>query len=385
MKKFYVNSFYGSFSGNGNGKASITVNFDTQEGEALSPQKFYLGESYKNLPTPVREGYTFLGWFEDVNKTILVTNDSIVDPEVLTLYAKWQIIEYTVRFLDYDGSELKTELVPHESAATPPSNPSRVGYTFTGWDKEYTAITSNLDINAIYTISSYILTFNATGGQVTPTSIEVVYNQPYGELPIPTKDYKEFAGWFTLEEGGVQVTAETLMGASSITIYAHWNDISGSVTFNLKSNSGIGLGTLEKQGVAGESENVTFDAKDGYTTPSAQEITYQLEPQSIDITYTLIDYTITYNLDLGVAEGNPMSYNIESENITLNNPTKEGFKFAGWTGTELLEPTLTVIINKRSHGNREYTATYTALDTVIITEDKKETVTEDSQKVIIME
>lgn len=383
MKNFYVNSFYGSFSGNG--KASITVNFDTQEGEALSPQKFYLGESYKNLPTPVREGYTFLGWFEDVNKTILVTNDSIVDPEVLILYAKWQIIEYTVRFLDYDGSELKTEQVPHGGSATPPSNPSRVGYTFTSWDKEYTAITSNLDINATYTINSYTLTFNATGGQVTPTSIEVVYNQPYGELPIPTKDYKEFAGWFTLEEGGIQVTSETLMGASSITIYAHWNDISSSVTFNLKSSSGISLGTLEKQGIAGESESVAFDAKNGYTTPSAQEITYQLEPQSIDVTYTLIDYTITYNLDSGAAESNPVSYNIESENITLNNPTKEGFEFAGWSGTGLSEPTLTVIINKGSYGNREYTATYTALDTVIITEDKKETVTEDAQKVIIME
>ena len=383
MKNFYVNSFYGSFSGNG--KASITVNFDTQEGEILSPQKFYLGETYKNLPTPTREGYTFIGWFEDVDKTIQVTNDSIVDPEVLTLYAKWQIIEYTVRFLDYNGSELKTEQVPHGSAATPPSNPSRVGYTFTNWDKEYAVITSNLDIKAIYTINSYILTFNATGGQVTPQSIEVVYNQPYGELPTPTKDYKEFAGWFTLEEGGVQVTSETLMGAASTTIYAHWNDISGSVTFNLKSSSGISLGTLEKQGVAGESESITFDVKNGYTTPLAQEITYQLEPQSIDITYTLIDYTITYNLDSGVAEGNPASYNIESENITLINPTKENFEFAGWAGTELLEPTLTVIINKGSYGNREYTATYTALDTVIITEDKKETITEDSQKVIIME
>lgn len=362
MKNFYVNSFYGSFSGNG--KASITVNFDTQEGETLSSQKFYLGETYKNLPTPTREGHTFIGWFEDADKTIPVTNDSIVDPEVLILYAKWQVIEYTVRFLDYNGSELKTEQVPHGNAATPPSNPNRVGYTFTNWDKEYSVITSDLDIKAIYTINSYTLTFNATGGQVTPQSIEVVYNQPYGELPTPTKDYKEFAGWFTLEEGGVQVTAETLMGGSSTTIYAHWNDISGSVTFNLKSSSGISLGVLEKQGIAGESESITFETKDGYSTPSNQEITYQLEPQSIDVTYILIDYTITYNLDSGVVEGNPTTYNIESENITLINPTKEGFEFAGWTGTDLSVPTLTVTISKGSIGNKEYTATYTAVEEI---------------------
>ena len=382
MKNFYVNSFYGSFSGNG--KASITVNFDTQEGEALSPQKFYLGESYKNLPTPVREGYTFLGWFEDVNKTILVTNDSVVDPEVLILYAKWQIIEYTVRFLDYNDSELKTEQVPHGSAATPPSNPSRVGYTFTGWDKEFNNIVSNLDIKAIYTINSYTLTFNPNGGEVTPTSKKVVYNEKYGTLPTPTKANKEFLGWFTQQAGGTQVNENTLMIADNVTIYAHWADIQGTINFTLKSSTGTQLGILQKQGIAGNTESVEFEEKNGYTKPSNQEVTYTIEEQNLEVIYNIINYTITYNLDEGIAT-NPQEYNIETNNITLNNPTKEGFEFAGWTGTELLEPTLTVIINKGSYGNREYTATYTALDTVIITEDEKETVTEDAQKVIIME
>ena len=382
MKNFYVNSFYGSFSGNG--KASITVNFDTQEGEALSPQKFYLGESYKNLPTPVREGYTFLGWFEDVNKTILVTNDSIVDPEVLILYAKWQIIEYTVRFLDYDGSELKTEQVPHGSAATPPSNPSRVGYTFSKWDKEFNNIVSNLDIKAIYTINSYTLTFDPNGGEVTPTSKKVVYNEKYGALPTPTKANKEFLGWFTQQTDGTQVNENTLMIANNVTIYAHWADIQGTINFTLKSSTGTQLGTLQKQGIAGNTESVEFEEKNGYTKPSNQEVTYTIEEQNLEVIYNIINYTITYNLDEGVAD-NPSEYTVETDNITLNNPTKEGFNFAGWTGTGLSEPTLSVIINKGSYGNREYTAAYTALDTVIITEDKKETVTEDSQKVIIME
>ena len=72
-----------------------------------------------------------------------------------------------------------------------------------------------------------------------------------------------------------------------------------------------------------------------------------------------IEYTITYDLDGGsVATDNPATYNIESGNITLVNPTMEGYEFDGWTGTDLTEPTFTVIIPSGSMGNREYTATW---------------------------
>ena len=72
-------------------------------------------------------------------------------------------------------------------------------------------------------------------------------------------------------------------------------------------------------------------------------------------------YTITYNLDGGVlAEGvtNPTSYNTETENFTLHNPTKEGYNFLGWTGTGLTAATQTVTVAKGSTGNRSYTATW---------------------------
>ena len=72
-----------------------------------------------------------------------------------------------------------------------------------------------------------------------------------------------------------------------------------------------------------------------------------------------MEYTITYDLDGGsVATDNPTTYNIESRNITLVNPTREGYEFDGWTGTDLTEPTITVIIPAGSIGDREYTATW---------------------------
>ena len=59
--------------------------------------------------------------------------------------------------------------------------------------------------------------------------------------------------------------------------------------------------------------------------------------------------------------GNPASYTAESDAITLNNPTRTGDKFAGWTGTNLDAATQAVTIPKSSTGNRSYVATWTSL------------------------
>ena len=51
--------------------------------------------------------------------------------------------------------------------------------------------------------------------------------------------------------------------------------------------------------------------------------------------WTVHQYTITYNLAGGTAEGNPSTYTIETKAFTLKNPTKSGYTFTGWSGTGL--------------------------------------------------
>ena len=76
--------------------------------------------------------------------------------------------------------------------------------------------------------------------------------------------------------------------------------------------------------------------------------------------WTANTYSITYDLAGGsVATANPTSYSIESNNFTLANPTRTGYTFAGWTGTDLNEPTMEVTILTGSFGDRTYTATWT--------------------------
>ncbi len=76
--------------------------------------------------------------------------------------------------------------------------------------------------------------------------------------------------------------------------------------------------------------------------------------------WELATYNITYNLDGGtVATSNPTTYNMQTSAITLNNPTKDGYTFKGWSGTDLTGDTnTTVTIQQGSTGDRTYTANY---------------------------
>ena len=76
-------------------------------------------------------------------------------------------------------------------------------------------------------------------------------------------------------------------------------------------------------------------------------------------TLTPITYTITYNLDGGeVSTANPTTYTVETETFTLNNPTKDGATFAGWTAFTGGVKVEQMTIKKGSTGNRTYTANW---------------------------
>lgn len=67
-----------------------------------------------------------------------------------------QAVYYTVTFKDWDGSILKTDTVEEGNSATPPLDPSRDGYTFIGWDVDFSNIVSNISVIAQYKQNSVI-------------------------------------------------------------------------------------------------------------------------------------------------------------------------------------------------------------------------------------
>ena len=123
---------------------SYTVTFKDWDGSVLKTQTVASGGSATPPSNPTRDGYVFTGWSGNYT--------NVTENRVIT--AQYTIKTYTVRFLDWNGTVLDTQTINHGSNATPPPNPTRDGYTFTGWSGNYTNVTADVDIIAQYTQNS---------------------------------------------------------------------------------------------------------------------------------------------------------------------------------------------------------------------------------------
>lgn len=103
-----------------------------------------------------KEGYTGR-LYRDADFLKPLTKDSKVKNGD-TVYVKWTINSYTVTFMD-GKTVLKTEKVQHGSAATAPEEPEKEGGTFKEWDKPFDNVTSDLTINAVYDVDTFTVTF----------------------------------------------------------------------------------------------------------------------------------------------------------------------------------------------------------------------------------
>ncbi len=74
------------------------------------------------------------------------------------------------------------------------------------------------------------------------------------------------------------------------------------------------------------------------------------------------EYKIDYNLDSGKVSGNPTGYTVDTLPITLKNPTRNGYTFTGWTGSNGNTPQKTVIITKGNTGDKSYTANWSKIE-----------------------
>ena len=105
----------------------------------------YTIEDTITFENPIRTGYTG-SW----NPTGIASGST----GNKTITAVWEINKYKVTFKDYDGSVLKTqENVEYNTGATAPSDPTREGYTFTGWDKSFDNVTEDLVVTAQYILT----------------------------------------------------------------------------------------------------------------------------------------------------------------------------------------------------------------------------------------
>ncbi len=158
------------------------------------------------------------------------------------------------------------------------------------------------------------------------------------------------------------------MPAEDMTITAAWRAEEYRITYVL--DGGVNAaGNPEVYTIETETITLANASRTGYTfggwysdSEYETQVSQIVKGSTGDVTlyakWTTDPYTISYELNGGTAT-NPTAYSIETETFTLNNPTREGYTFAGWTGTGLDEAAQTVTIEKGSTGNREYTAMWT--------------------------
>lgn len=127
----------------------------------------------------------------------------------------------------------------------------------------------------------------------------------------------------------------------------------GVITLTIDPGKGYVLSALSvKQGetdveVSGEGNTRSFTMPAGDVTVTA--------------TISRPNYTITYNLGGGTnPAGNPAQYHVDSDTITLAAPTRPGYGFEGWTGSNGNTPQKTVTIPHGSTGDKTYTANWLA-------------------------
>ncbi len=110
------------------------------------------------------------------------------------------VVEHTVTFVDKDGATIETVTVQDGQAATAPAAPAVEGYTFTGWSEDFTAVTADMTVKALYSQIMINVTFAAgNGGTLTGgLTAQVPYGTDLSTLTFPTpvaSEGYEFDAW----------------------------------------------------------------------------------------------------------------------------------------------------------------------------------------------
>ena len=276
-------------------KDKYTITFNTDGGNAITDMTVAWGETL-TLPTPTKTGYTFAGWYNDETKF----EAKVMPRENLALIAKWTPSTNTAYKVEHYWQNLADD-----------------GYTLHETETK-TGTTGSATAAAAKSYPGF------TAGTVT---------QP----PIAADGSTVVKIYYT--RNSYTLTWNFDGGKENATGYT-----SGTVKFGAAINK--------------PSEDPT---KTGYTFAGWDKTipgTMPAEDVTVKAQWKVVNYSISYNLNGGTDEGNPNSYTVESD-FTLKNPTKEGYTFAGWSGTGFSGTEKAVTI-KNATGNREYTANWTA-------------------------
>lgn len=294
-------------------------------GGTYSNENVIVENNKTQLPNPTKKGYEFLGYSKDSNGVIDYPIDTKIDVDKINdkiIYAKWNINNYKITYNLNGGTanNLKENYTVEESFTL--VNPTKEGHTFLGW----------------------------TGSNGSTPQKSVVISKGTTE----NKSYD--ANW--------QVNSYSVDVNSIISNVSQGSGKNG-FTFDVYINNSLVADDVIdwNQNVPyGSTVRVVANNKNGYTlTNQDQTGTVGINGLVFNPTWNIVTYSISYNTNGGSSVDN-RTYDVETPTFTLPTPTRTGYSFVGWNGSNGSTPQAVVNIEKGSIGNRSYIANWNKIN-----------------------
>ena len=315
---FSVNSYTLTYKVNGKVYETMTVEY----GATITP-----------IAAPTKEGHTFSGW--SVIPATMPANDVVIE-------GGFSINSYIVTFM-VDGKVYETMSVAYGATIEPIEEPTKEGHTFSGWsDIPRTMPAKTVIVNGSFTPNSYTVTFKVDGAEYKV--ISVVYGTAIPTIEAPTKEGHTFSGWSEIPET-MPANDIVIEGSFSINTYNITYKVDGEIyaTDSIKYGATI--------------EPIAEPTKEGHTFSGWSEIPETMPANDVVIkgSFSINSYTVTFMVDGEVYETMTVEYGATIEPI--EEPTKEGHTFSGWSEIPATMPANDIVIEGTFSIN-SYTLTY---------------------------
>ncbi len=254
-----------------------TISFEVGGGSVISSQTVLWKEQATKPDDPVKDRYSFDGWFLDEALTQEYDFATKVTSS-FTLYAKWTLVTAKITYNALNNKALTTQYVTIGEYATPIENPEKSGYIFSSWctnaactvqfDFEGTIITGDMVLYAAWEKLCSVF-FDSQGGTKVDTQSIKQGSLCYYPL-TPEKTNYVFLYWtdtyYYNEETGLAGYGAAFDFSTSIeddiTLYAVYEHVSNTLSFNSMKGSDVESQTIPVGELAEKPENPT---REGYS------------------------------------------------------------------------------------------------------------------------
>lgn len=348
---------------------TVKYKLNSSDTTFYATDSYIYGDTIVEPANPTKTGYDFVRWnYKNAENNSTYSGSTIPDYSLIAV-AEWSINQYTIYFENTGDTVITPITQDYNTSITTPSNPTRAGYTFDGWDVDIpdTMPAGDVTVTAKWTIHSYVVDFDMGGSTPQTSSITANYNEAI-DMPVYGTDFNyvgyRFDGWYD-SNGNLIGTTYTLPALSNngahITLTARWTVNRHQLSFVTNSDTVIApetvnygdtitapespvkagydfAGWYENENLTGSrysfpssmpDRNVTLYAKwteHNYTVVFLQPddyLRYESEFDS-DIKFDNHDSFETFYLD----------YNSSLESLPVTNPDLAYYNFVKWIDEE---------------------------------------------------